>query len=48
MSIAVTADPRLRVSRSQEPMVDPVCAADSYLIQKTSRIGLGDKAEGNA
>jgi len=48
MSAAVTADPRLRASCSQEPMVDPTCPADSYLIQKTSRIGLRDKAEGNA
>jgi hypothetical protein len=32
--------PSFRTGRSQEPMVDPVCQADSYLIQKTSCIGL--------
>jgi hypothetical protein len=44
MSIAVTADPRLRASRSQEPMVDRrFCRADAYLIQKTSALFLDIK-----
>jgi hypothetical protein len=45
MSIAVSADPRLRASRSQEPMVDRrFCRADAYLIQKTSALEIKYKA----
>ncbi len=34
VSAAVAAAPRLRTSRRQEPIVDPVCPADSYLIKR--------------
>jgi len=45
MRIAVAADPRLRTSRSQDPMVDRFAAPMHYWIQKTNCTGLGDKVQ---